>query len=72
MGIEEREDMQAKESHNIFSTIITEKFPNLKKVLPIQVQETSRAPNILHQNRTPSTRSILSLKQKAQRMESEY
>jgi hypothetical protein len=31
---------------------IAENFPNLKKVLPSQVQETSRTPNRLDQNRT--------------------
>jgi hypothetical protein len=36
----------------ISSKIITENFPNLEKVLPIQVQEASRTPNRLDQNRT--------------------
>jgi hypothetical protein len=35
MGIEEGDEVQAKEIHNIFSKIITENFPNLKKVIPI-------------------------------------
>jgi hypothetical protein len=52
MGIEEGEEVQAKGMHNIFNKIIAEKFPNLKKVLPIQVQEASRTPNRLDQNRT--------------------
>jgi hypothetical protein len=47
MGIEE-EEVQAKETCDIFNKIITENFPNLEKVLPIQVQESSRTPNILH------------------------
>jgi hypothetical protein len=34
--------MQAKGICNMFNKIITENFPNLKKVLPIQVQEESR------------------------------
>jgi chromosome segregation ATPase len=42
MGIEEREDVQAKGMPNIFNKIITENFPNLKKTLHIQVQEASR------------------------------
>jgi hypothetical protein len=37
---------------NIFNKIITENFPNLEKDLPIQVQEASRTPNRLDQNRT--------------------
>jgi hypothetical protein len=52
MGIEEGEEVQAKEIHNIFNEIITEKFPNLEKAMPIQVQETSRTPNRLDQYRT--------------------
>jgi hypothetical protein len=44
--------VQAKEIQNIFNKILTENFPNLKKELPIQVQEPSRTPNRLDQNRT--------------------
>jgi hypothetical protein len=70
MGIEEGEEVQAKGINNIFNKIITENFPNLEKVMPIQVQENSRTPNRLDQNRT--TNNILSLKQEAQRLEKEY
>jgi hypothetical protein len=52
MGIEEGEKVQAKGIHNIFNKIITENFPNLEKTIPIQVQEASRTPNRLYQNRT--------------------
>jgi hypothetical protein len=58
MGIEEGEEVQAKRIRNIFNKIITENFPNLQKVLPIQVQEASRTPNRLDQNRT-SPRHII-------------
>jgi hypothetical protein len=51
MGIEEGEEVQAKGIHNIFNKIITENFPNLEKVVPIEVQEASRTPNRLHLNR---------------------
>jgi hypothetical protein len=51
MGIIE-EEVQAKGICNIFNKIIPENFPNLEKVLPIQVQETSITPNRLDQNRT--------------------
>jgi chromosome segregation ATPase len=51
MGIEE-EEVQAKGIRDIFNKIITEKFPNLEKTMPIQFQETSRTPNRLDQNRT--------------------
>jgi hypothetical protein len=36
------EEVQAKWIHNIFNKLITENFPNLRKVLPIQAQEASR------------------------------
>jgi hypothetical protein len=52
MGIEEREEFQAKGMHTIFSKIITENFPNVEKSMPIQVQEASRTPNRPDQNRT--------------------
>jgi hypothetical protein len=52
MGIAEGEEVQAKGICNIFNKIITENFPNLEKVMPIQVQEVSRTPNRLDQNRT--------------------
>jgi hypothetical protein len=48
----EGEEAQAKEIHKIFNKIITENFPNLQKTMPIQVQEASRTPNRLVQNRT--------------------
>jgi hypothetical protein len=50
MVIEEGEEVQAKGIHNIFNKIITEKFPNLEKSMPIQIQEASRTPNRLDQN----------------------
>jgi hypothetical protein len=49
MGNEE--EVQTKGIHNIFNKIITENFPTLKKVLSIQIQEASRTPNRLDQNR---------------------
>jgi hypothetical protein len=52
MGIEEGEEVQAKGICNIFNKIITENFPNLEKTMAIQVQEASRTPNSLDQNRT--------------------
>jgi hypothetical protein len=67
MGIEEGEEVQAKGIHNIFNKIITENFPNLEKVMPIQVQEASRTPNRLA--KIELSHSILSLKQ---RTEKEY
>jgi hypothetical protein len=37
MATEEGEEVQAKGIHNIVNKIITENFPNIEKVLPIQV-----------------------------------
>jgi esterase/lipase len=48
----EGEEVPAKGIHNIFNKITTENFPNLKKELPIQIQEASRISNKLDQNRT--------------------
>jgi hypothetical protein len=67
MGIEEGEEVQAKEKHNIFNKIIRENFPNLEKTMPIQVQESSRTANQIE-----PVHGILSLKQLAQRTEREY
>jgi chromosome segregation ATPase len=53
MNIEEGEEGQTKGIHNIFNKIITENFPNLKKVLLLQVQEVSTAPKRLDQIETP-------------------
>jgi hypothetical protein len=58
MGIEE-EMVQAKGIHNIFNKIKTENFLKLEKVLPIQVQEASRTPNRLYQNRTSPQHIII-------------
>jgi hypothetical protein len=52
MGIEEGEEVQAKGIHNIVNKLITENFPNLEKTMPIQVQESSKTPSKLDQNRT--------------------
>jgi hypothetical protein len=59
MSIEEREEVQAKGICKIFNKIITENFPNLEKTMPIQVQEASRTPNRLEQNRTTPQHIII-------------
>jgi hypothetical protein len=41
VGFEEEEEFQAKCIHDVFNKIIAENFPNLKKEMPIQVQEAS-------------------------------
>jgi hypothetical protein len=62
MSIEEGEEVQTKGIHNIFSKIITKKFPNLEKIMPIQVQEASRISNRLDQNRTTPQHIIIKTK----------
>jgi hypothetical protein len=55
----EGEEVQAKRIHNIFNKIITENFPNLEKTMPIPVQEASRTPNRLDQNRTIPRHTVI-------------
>jgi hypothetical protein len=62
MDIEEGKEVQAKGIHNIFNKIITENFPNLEKTMPIQVQEASKTPNRLDQNRTTPRHIIIKTK----------
>ena len=46
IGIEESEDTQLKGPVNLFNKIIEEKFLNLKKEMPMSIQETYRTPNV--------------------------
>jgi hypothetical protein len=54
IGIEESEDSQLKGPVNIFNKIIEENFPNLKKEIPMNIQEAYRTPNRLDQKRNSS------------------
>ena len=47
IGIEESEDSQFKGPENIFNKITEENFPNIKKEMPINIQEAHRTPNRL-------------------------
>jgi hypothetical protein len=51
IGIDENEDFQLKGPANIFNKIIEENFPNLKKEMPMNIQEAYRTPNRLDQKR---------------------
>jgi hypothetical protein len=53
------EEVQTKGTCNIFNKIATENFPNLEKVLPIQVQEACSTPNRQIQNRSYSQHIII-------------
>jgi len=59
IGIEESEDSQPKGLLNIFNKIIEENFPNLKRKMPINVQEAYRSPNRLDPNRNSSHHIIV-------------
>jgi hypothetical protein len=45
IGIGESEAFQLKGPVNIFNKIIEENFPNLKKEMPMNIQEAYRTPN---------------------------
>ena len=59
IGIEECEDFQLKGPVNIFNKIIEENFPNLKKEMPIYIQEAYRTPKRLDQKRNSSCHIII-------------
>ena len=56
--VDEKEDFQIKGPANIFNKIIEEKFPNLKKEMPMNTQEAYRTPNRLDQKRNSSRHII--------------
>ena len=51
ISVEEREEFQLKGPKNIFNKIIEENFPNLKKEMPVNIQEAYRTSNRLDQKR---------------------
>jgi hypothetical protein len=59
IGIEAREDSQIKGPVNIFSKIIEENFPNLKKEVPMNTQGAYRTTNSLNQKRNCSCHIII-------------
>jgi hypothetical protein len=59
IGIEESEDFQLKGPINIFNKIIEENFPNLKKEMPMNIQEAYRTPSSLDQKRNFSHHIII-------------
>jgi polyhydroxyalkanoate synthesis regulator protein len=59
---DENEDFQLKGPVNIFNTIIEENFPNLKKKMPMNIQEAYRTPNRLNQKRNSSQHIIIRTK----------
>ena len=59
MGKDKNADFQLKGPVNIFNKIIEENFPNLKKKMPINTQESYRIPNRLDQKRNSSCHIII-------------
>ena len=59
IGIEESKDLQLKGLVNIFNKIIEENFPNLKREMPMNIQEAYRSPNRLDQNKNTSQHIII-------------
>jgi hypothetical protein len=59
IGVDENEDFQLKGLANIFNEIIEENFPNLKKEMPMNIQEDCRTPNRLDQKRNSSRHIII-------------
>jgi hypothetical protein len=53
------EDFQLKGTVNIFNIITEENFPNLKKQMPINIQEAYRPPNRLNEKRNSSGQIII-------------
>jgi chromosome segregation ATPase len=54
IDIDENEDFQIKGPVNIFNKIIEQNFPNLKKEMPMNIQEAYITPNRLDQKRNSS------------------
>jgi hypothetical protein len=57
--VDENEDFQLKRPANIFNKIIQENIPNLKKEMPMNIQEAYRTPNRLDQKRNSSRHIII-------------
>jgi hypothetical protein len=59
IAIEESEESQLKEPVNIFNKIVEENFPNLKKEMPMNIQEVYKIPNRLDEKRNSSCHIVI-------------
>ena len=59
IGVDENKEFQRKGPANIFNKIIEENFPNIKKEMPMNIQEAYRTPNRLDQKRNSSPYIII-------------
>ena len=66
IGVEEREELQHKGPENMLNKIIEENFSNLKKNIPMKVQEAYRTLNRLNK---PSPRHVIIKTQNIQNKE---
>jgi hypothetical protein len=62
IGVDENEDFQLKGPATIFNKIIEENFPNLKKEMPMNIQEAYRTSNRLDQKINSSRHIIIRTK----------
>jgi hypothetical protein len=61
ISIDENEDFQLKGPVILFNKIIEENFTNLKKEMPMNIQEAYRTTNRLHQKRNSSCHIIIKI-----------
>jgi hypothetical protein len=59
IGIQEKEEFQLKGPVSIFNNIIDKNFPNLKKEMPMNIQEAYRTPNRLDQKTNSSHHIVI-------------
>jgi hypothetical protein len=59
--VDKNEDFQIKGPANIFNKIIEENFPNLKKEMPMNIQEAYTTTNRLDQKRHSSCHTIIKI-----------
>ena len=62
IGMEESEDTQLKGPVKILNKIIEENFPNVKKEMPMDIQEVYRTANTLNNKRNSSYHIIIKTK----------
>jgi hypothetical protein len=62
IGVDENQNFQLKGPVNIFNKLIDENLPNLKKEIPMYIQETYRTPNRQNQKRNSSSHIIIRTK----------
>jgi hypothetical protein len=59
IGVDENEDFQLKGPANISNKIIEENFPNLKKEMPMNIQDAYRTPKRLDQTINSSQHNLI-------------